>query len=718
MTLSRRPCRLALLGPLVAVALWLATGGTASAHAHLVQANPAPDSAVSRTPAVASFVFDEPLNPTLTRVRITDSAGHAATTARGYLASGHSGEEWLLPLPPLRPDTYSVVWTSESADDGHVMSSFYTFRVAAHGAATHPGALDAAMTGMAGMSGAAGASGPSIDGGMAAITFFSWLGLMAQALWLGALVVELAVLEPARRAGKIAEARLAWAAAPRLWRLARGAPPVLAATLLGQVVSLAVAGTGGDWGRALAPATLGGILGSQNGGLVIARLGILLIAMRLTGRVAAPAAARTVARPWLKTWRPSPALGIIAAPPRWTRLTWEAARLPVTVLAAAYMLLAAVAGHATHVAPALVWQSCLVDWLHLVCTAAWAGGMAALAYGVLPARHALAPEERAPAILPLLDRFSPVAYVAVGILALSGMYSAMQHLDAPSMLHSTVYGQLLLVKLGLVGLLVVMSGSHVVGLRPRIARLQVRATVCSALEGATHDVAAVHEGLHALASRLRLEAWVGAAILLVTALMGQTLPADAAPSPSSSAPMLAAPAMSHAPAAITGTATTGDLRGQLTIAPPMVGATSFTFQVWEHGRPLTADTGAAIVHLSPAAQPSMRAVLDMDARGARFSARGSIAMRGVWRADVLVRTVTVNDYRTLTFTFTVGPGARILPPNQGQPAPSYLSRTVPRSDTPRSSQGGHHGSLPVLTQLGPPALPTSPYPSGPPALPT
>jgi len=700
MTSSRRPRRLALAGPLIAIALWLTTAGTASAHAHLVQANPAPDSAVGRTPSVALFVFDEPLNPTLTRVRVTDRAGHPVTASTGNLAPGHGGEEWLLPLPPLRPGTYSVVWTSESASDGHVMSSFYTFRVVARGAATHPGAVDAAMTGMAGASGAAG---PSIDGGMIAITLFSWLGLMAQALWLGALVVELAVLAPARRRSDSAEARLAWTAAPRLWLLARGAPPLLAATLLGQVVSLAVAGTGGDWGRALAPATLGGILGSQNGSLVIARLGLLLIAMRLAGRVVAPASARTGTRPWPQTWRPSPALGIIAAPPQLPRLTWEAARLPITALAAAYMLLAAFAGHATHVAPALVWQSCLVDWLHLVCTAAWAGGMAALAYGVLPSRHALAPEERAPAILPLLDRFSPVAYIAVAILALSGAYSAAQHLDAPSMLYGAVYGQLLVVKLGLVGLLVVMSGAHVVGLRPRIARLQARASARSPLEGVTRDVAAVHEGLCALAARLRLEAWVGAAILLVTALMGQTLPADATPNPR--APMGAASTVSHEPTAITGAAATGDLRGQLTIAPPTVGGTAFTLRVWEHGRPITEDSGAAVVHLAPAAQPSMRAVFDMDAHGARFSARGSIAMPGVWRADVLVRTATVNDYRTLTFTFTVGPSARMLLPEQGRPASQRPSHMVHRTDKTQSSPSIHNGSLPALAQLGPPTLP-------------
>src|SRR5207244_7986364 len=100
----------------------------------------------------------------------------------------------------------------------------------------------------------------ALSGGVIAITIFAWLGLMAQALWLGALVIELAVLAPARRAAKTPAARLAWAAAPRLWWLARAAPVVAVWALVGEILSLAVQGTGGDWGRALAPATLGGIL--------------------------------------------------------------------------------------------------------------------------------------------------------------------------------------------------------------------------------------------------------------------------------------------------------------------------------------------------------------------------------------------------------------------------------------------------------------------------
>jgi YVTN family beta-propeller protein len=43
---------------------------------------------------------------------------------------------------------------------------------------------------------------------------------------------------------------------------------------------------------------------------------------------------------------------------------------------------------------------------------------------------------------------------------------------------------------------------------------------------------------------------------------------------------------------------------------------------------------------------------------------GSLATAGTWRADVLVRTAAVNEYRTLRFTFTAGPRAGFLQPGQ------------------------------------------------------
>ncbi len=648
------------LGALVAALLWLlAPPGLASAHAHLVQADPAPDSVIAHTPSVALFTFDEPLNPALTRVHITDTAGRPVTADTGRLAAGHDGELWQLALPRLASGTYSVFWTSESATDGHVMSSFYTFRVAPTGGADAAAAVTGAAAGSYGGASGSSSGGLGLDAGAVATALLHWLGLMAQALWLGALLVELLVLAPARRLRETPAARLAWHATPRLWWLVRFAPVVVVWALAGEVVSLALQGTGGDWGRALAPDTLAGILSSQNGRFVLLRFVVLFVVLILAGGARVPVAVPTVAAATAPVRRGRQAVGIVARPLSRgaTASRWEVVRLPLALLAALYMLLVALSGHAADVHP--LWLSYSIDWLHLVCTAAWAGGLAALAYGVAPSRRALPPTERVLALLPLLDRFSSVAYVAVAALALSGLYNAVNHLDAPSVLVNSTYGQLLIVKLALVALLIALSATHVFGLRPRIARAQQNAARDIHDSGAT---ATVHEGLATLAARLRMESWVGAAILLATALMGQTLPSAV------SSAAAASTTTDTVPATISGAAATGGLRGTLTVAPPAVGSTTFTLALSERGAPLNENTAAAIIHLYPAGRPALLAPLDTVAHGTRFSVRGSLASTGTWRADALVRTATAPDYRTLPFTFTVGPGAAFVAPGQNPDA--------------------------------------------------
>jgi copper transport protein len=630
----RRPVLGALL---LAIILSLAAPSIASAHAHLVQADPAPDGVIAHAPAVATFLFDEPLNPALTHVRVTDAAGREVAGGRGHLAPGADDELWLLPLPLLPPGTYSVFWTAESATDGHILSSFYTFQVAPTGGTHHAGAVSGAAAGADG--GVAGQPDVTLGGGAVAMALCRALGLMAQALWLGALIVDLLVLGPARRAPQSPEARLAQAAAPRLWALIRGAPLVAAGALMGEVVILALQGTGGAWGRALAPATLGGILASQNGHLVLARLAILLVAPSLARRVAV--AIPTMAPPRSRPARAPQALGIVAVPRGVPR--WASTRAGIGLLAAAYMLLVALSGHAANVTPA--WLSYPIDWLHLVCTAAWVGGMAALTYGVLPSCRMLPPKGRAAAVLPLLDRFSPVAYVAVAALALSGLYDAVHHLTAPAMLTGTLYGTFLLIKLGLIGTLMLLSASHVYGLRPHLADLQRRAP----RDG--RALAGVQAGLRQLVGLLRWETGVGGAVLLATAFMSQTLPAATV-----------VPRTSPTPLTIVGVAATGALRGELRVTLPRVGTATLTLRLWQHGVPVTADTGAAILHLYPAAQPTLRANLTFSGRGARFTARASLATTGAWRADVLVRTAAVDKYRTLPFAFIVGRNATFVPP--------------------------------------------------------
>jgi copper transport protein len=711
-TRRRRVCAIAIA---LAALLWWLFPGIASAHAHLTQADPSPDSVLARAPSVASFVFDEPLNPALTRVAVLDAAGRAVTARHGYLAAGHDGELWQLPLPRLAPGTYSVLWTSESATDGHVMSSFYTFRVATAGASDRLAAVSGSAAGAMGGASAGGDTLFAIGNGAAVVALFAWLGQVAQALWLGALVIELAVLGPARRGGESPEARLARLATPRSWRLGIAALIGAAVSAFAEMVSLAVQGTGGDWGTALSPATLAGMLSSQNGEITIARFAVIGAALFIALRVRVPSA---TAAP-ISSIGPAPAdewaseTAAIVAPwmvrARYAAPSWATARLSLVVLAGIYMLLVALSGHAANISP--LWLSAGVDWLHLICTAAWVGGIAVLAFAVMPARRGLRPELRAPAILPLLDRFSPVAYVAVATLALSGLYNATSHLHQPAMVAQTIYGHLLLLKSALVGVLMAMSASHVRWLRPLIARAQQSLGLRSFNADPARALATVHEGLASLAGRLRVEAVVGALVLLATALMGQTLPASNAqaapasnvtsaasgttmvmpPGPSGAASAMPAGhggatlAMPAGRGSISGVMTRGDLRARLSVTPPQVGAMRLSVTVWERGRRLTSDDGAVVIHLYPAAQPELRATLDGTPDGTRFGAAGSLALDGTWHADVLVRTALVDRYRTLPFVFRVGAHARFLTV-LGRQAPSHSSSRQART------RGGGMGS--------------------------
>jgi putative copper export protein len=603
---------------------------------------------VVQVPAVAVFTFDEALNPTLTRVFVTTAAGRKVAAGPGHLAPGQGQRRWELPLPRLADGTYSVYWTSESAIDGHVMSSFYTFQVATRGHPNEAGSTIGATSG--GATGTAGGLLGGLSGGVLSTALVHWISLMAQALWLGGLLLTVAVLRPARRRGDAAERHLAARAAPRTGRLVCGALVVTALALAGEEVSLALQGTDGDWGLALAPATLGGILASQNGYLVVARAAIVLAALVLSMAGRAPRdATESATRPAAQRVPPrGQALGIVAPLP--ARPAWPPADVLQISLAALYMVLVAFSGHAADVAPAVL--SCGIDTLHLVGTAAWAGGIAALAWAVLPVRHALPPDRRAPAVLALLDRFSPIAYGAVGILVLSGLFNAVVHVASPAAVTGTLYGQILLAKGALVGLLMLLSAEHTYVLRPSIARRH-RAALAG-MDGAAAR-AGVHEGLATLAGRLRLEGYVGASVLLASALLSQTLPAPKA-------------AMGRVmPASISGTVMVGALHGTLTVEPPAVGMATFTLHLSYGRAELTAATAAVIIHLTPAGHPGLQANLDPDGRGAQFVVRGSLASRGVWQATVLVRPATATSYQTLRFSFTVGPGAAFVAPRAHTP---------------------------------------------------
>jgi copper transport protein len=110
--------------------------------------------------------------------------------------------------------------------------------------------------------------------------------------------------------------------------------------------------------------------------------------------------------------------------------------------------------------PNATWASELADWVHLVAASVWVGGLVTLAFLVWP----VAPALRRRAFL----GFSRLAMGLVGALVLAGAYLALVRLRELSDLWSTEYGQLLLLKLAIVGLALSWGGFHHMIVRPRL----------------------------------------------------------------------------------------------------------------------------------------------------------------------------------------------------------------------------------------------------------
>jgi copper transport protein len=108
------------------------------------------------------------------------------------------------------------------------------------------------------------------------------------------------------------------------------------------------------------------------------------------------------------------------------------------------------------------WKSELADWAHLSAACLWIGGLVQLVVVVWP----LLPELRRPALL----AFSRLATVCVGVLLLAGVYLAILRLPQLSDLWTTGYGQILLVKIALVGLAFAWGGLHKLRAVPAITR--------------------------------------------------------------------------------------------------------------------------------------------------------------------------------------------------------------------------------------------------------
>lgn len=99
----------------------------ALAHAHLDHSVPPPGAKVTEAPKEVSLWFTEALEPKFSTIEVRDANGAPMQTGAAQLASDNTAQLHI-PLKPLPPGTYKVIWRVLSVDTHRTQGSF-TFRV-------------------------------------------------------------------------------------------------------------------------------------------------------------------------------------------------------------------------------------------------------------------------------------------------------------------------------------------------------------------------------------------------------------------------------------------------------------------------------------------------------------------------------------------------------------------------------------------------------------
>ncbi|MEV6582180.1 copper resistance protein CopC [Streptomyces sp. NPDC051582] len=408
--------RLALVLAALLAALFTAAG-PASAHAALTASDPQDGAVVATAPAQVTLSFSEQVAMGDDSIRVMDPQGKRVDT--GELRDMCSGTtiRYGTALHSGLPDgTYTVAWQAISADS-HPVSGAFTFSIGAPSATTV--ALPTAQVG----------------GGPVGIVY----AIARYAAYAGFTVLI----------GGAAFILLCWrrgsAQRPLQKLIVRAWVTLTAATLAMLVLRTPYTGSG-KFSDALDLDGLKAVLETKTGASLVSRL-LLLGAAALFIAVLFGAYARKTAEAGESAKRKGKEKGRGAdtGPGAGKEADDLLFGLGIggTVVAGGIAATWALSEHAsTGIQPGIAMPA---DILHLLAVAAWLGGLTAL----LVALHKIPGIERE-----AVRRFSRVAFVSVLVLAVTGVYQSWRQIGSWSALTGTSYGQLLLVKVGLVAVLV------------------------------------------------------------------------------------------------------------------------------------------------------------------------------------------------------------------------------------------------------------------------
>lgn len=170
------------------------------------------------------------------------------------------------------------------------------------------------------------------------------------------------------------------------------------------------------------------------------------------------------------------------------------------------------------------WLAVGGDWLHLVSTAVWVGGLLALALSLLAALPALLPGtgDRTRLLAALVPTFSQLAILSVMALIVTGTLNAALHLSDATDLLGTAYGLSLTIKVALLVPLMLLAAYNLLVVSPRL-----RAFAKSKKAGSKEGAGSIAAGT--LGSHFRRAVWAEVGLVIVVLLVSAFLTSTAPP---------------------------------------------------------------------------------------------------------------------------------------------------------------------------------------------
>jgi copper transport protein len=392
---------------LVVLSAW---AGTASAHAQLESTTPRAGSVLAHSPRQVVLRFGEPVEIDFGSIRVFSATG-ARVDDGGTHSASPDDSAVAIGLPHLPDGAYVVAWRVISADS-HPVHGAFIFSVGTSKGLPRASTLAAAL---------ASESGSTVVG-----VAFWWirLGAFAGLLFL----VGIAAMTLAAAPGALPSRRIRrW-----LW-IAWG---LLALTTLAGIAIQGPYAAALPLTDALRPSLLREVLATRFGRVEELRLVLLAVAAGLLA--------------WLTSRRTRSGRGVLGVS-------------LCAVVGAGLLATPGLAGHAT--TGSAIAAGFVLDLAHLGAASAWLGGLAVLLCLLAGEASDLQGVDTGGAA----RRLSTIALVAVAVVVLSGTLQAVRQVGSLDALTGTTYGQLLLVKVGIVVVLIALGAVSRSLLRRRAA---------------------------------------------------------------------------------------------------------------------------------------------------------------------------------------------------------------------------------------------------------